>query len=48
MTPDGGVIEVQATAEDKPLPWDQFMELKALADKGISDLARIQLQAVGE
>ncbi|MCF7822036.1 MAG: ribonuclease PH [Mariprofundaceae bacterium] len=48
MTPDGGVIEVQATAEDKPLAWDQFMELKLLADKGITDLSNIQLQAVGE
>lgn len=47
MTPDGGVIEVQATAEDKPLSWDQFMALKALADKGIADLARIQLEAAG-
>lgn len=45
MTPDGGVIEVQATAEDKPLAWDQFMVLKALADKGIADLARLQLEA---
>ncbi len=46
MTPDGGVVEVQATAEDKPLHWDQFMELKNLADKGISDLAKLQLEAV--
>ncbi len=46
MTPDGGVIEVQATAEDKPLAWDQFMVLKELADKGIADLARLQLEAV--
>ena len=45
MTPDGGVIEVQATAEDKPLAWDQFMVLKSLADKGISDLAKLQLDA---
>ncbi|MDX8396588.1 MAG: ribonuclease PH, partial [Mariprofundaceae bacterium] len=47
MTPDGGVIEVQATAEDKPLHWDQFMELKVLADKGIKELATLQLNAVG-
>jgi len=46
MTPGGGVVEVQATAEDKPLSWDQFMQLKALADKGISDLAVLQKQAV--
>jgi ribonuclease PH len=46
MTPDGGVVEVQATAEDKPLHWNQFMELKHLADKGISELAKYQLEAV--
>lgn len=46
MTPEGGVIEVQATAEDKPLHWDQFMQLKKLADKGISDLAAIQNRAI--
>lgn len=46
MTPAGGVIEVQATAEEKPLHWDQFMHLKALADNGIADLAAIQKQAV--
>jgi ribonuclease PH len=46
MTPDGGVVEVQATAEGRPLSWDQFMQLKMLADKGIADLARLQQQAV--
>ena len=46
MTPAGGVIEVQATAEDKPLPWDQFMLLKQLAEKGIAELAELQLKAV--
>lgn len=46
MTPDGGVVEVQATAEDKPLHWNQFMELKNLADKGIADLAVLQLEAI--
>ncbi len=46
MTPDGGVVEVQATAEDKPLHWNQFMQLKMLADKGISALAALQNKAV--
>ncbi|HKI61943.1 MAG TPA: ribonuclease PH [Mariprofundaceae bacterium] len=46
MTPDGGVIEVQATAEDKPLHWDQFMQLKNLADKGIRELASLQSQTI--
>lgn len=34
------------TAEDKPLYWDQVMQLKRLADQGIADLAAYQLQAV--
>jgi len=46
MTPDAGVVEVQATAEDKPLHWDQFMQLKHLADQGIASLAALQKQAV--
>ncbi|MDQ6954228.1 MAG: ribonuclease PH [Mariprofundaceae bacterium] len=46
ITPDGGVVEVQATAEDKPLHWDQFMQLKHLADQGIVNLAALQLEAV--
>jgi len=46
MTPEGGVVEVQATAEDKPLHWDQFMVLKGLADEGMTQLAALQLQAV--
>lgn len=46
MTPDGGVIEVQATSEDKPLPWESFMQLKVLANQGISSLAAMQLTAV--
>jgi ribonuclease PH len=46
MTPEGGVIEVQATAEEEPLHWDQFMQLKELADRGIADLAELQRIAV--
>ncbi len=40
------IQRVQATAEDKPLSWDQFTQLKRLADKGIADLAEIQNQAI--
>lgn len=46
MTSDGGVIEVQATAEDKPLAWDDFIQLKVLADQGIQRLAQHQLAAL--
>jgi len=46
MTPDGGIIEIQATAEDKPMAWDEVLSLKTLAEKGISELAALQLEAV--
>lgn len=48
MTPGGGVIELQATAEDKPVDWETFMALKALAERGIRELAEIQRKAVSE
>jgi len=46
MTPDGGVIEVQATAEQQPISWDEFMQLKQLADEAIQQLAELQRAAV--
>ncbi|MDX8392459.1 MAG: ribonuclease PH [Mariprofundaceae bacterium] len=46
MTPAGGIIEIQATAEDKPMHWDEVLALKALAEKGIADLAELQCAAV--
>jgi ribonuclease PH len=46
MTPDGGIIEIQATAEDSPMRWDDVLTLKSLAEKGIRELAALQLKAV--
>jgi len=46
MTPNGGIIEVQATAEDKPMHWDDVLALKSLAEKGVKELAALQLKAV--
>jgi len=46
MTPEGGIIEIQATAEDKPMHWNDVLALKTLAEKGIGELAGLQLQAV--
>jgi len=46
MTPDGSVIELQATAEDQPIAWNQFMQLKHLADHAIAQLAELQQEAV--
>jgi len=45
MDSDGGIIEVQATAEDKPVSWDQVIVLKELAQTGIAELVRLQLNA---
>ena len=42
LTVDGGIVEIQATAEDKPLPEASFTELFALARKGIAELGEIQ------
>jgi len=46
MTAAGSVIEIQATSEDKPLPWDEFMKLKLLADAGISQMTKLQSEAI--
>lgn len=46
MTADGSVIEIQATSEDKPLPWEEFMLLKNLAQKGISELTHMQAATI--
>lgn len=43
---DGGIVEFQATAEEKPMSWDQFLTLKTLADKGIRELCAMQRQAI--
>ena len=45
---DGGIVEVQGTAEDKPFSETQFLELMALAKKGVGELARLQRLAIGK
>ncbi len=37
-----GLVEVQATAEACPIPWDTFLRLKTLADQGIACLMHAQ------
>ena len=37
LTGDGGIVEVQGTAEDKPFSEAQFMELLELAKKGVGE-----------
>ncbi|MDQ6976082.1 MAG: ribonuclease PH [Mariprofundaceae bacterium] len=46
MTGDGDIIEVQATAEEKPVPWHDFMALKTLADQGVMSLIQLQKSAI--
>ena len=42
LTAQGGIIEVQATAEDTPFTAAQMSELTALATKGIAELCALQ------
>ena len=47
MTGEGGLVEVQATAERTPLSRAHLDDLLALAQKGIDELRAAQEQAVG-
>jgi ribonuclease PH len=47
MTGDGGLVEVQATAERTPLSRAHLDDLLALAQHGIDELRAIQAAAVG-
>nr|MDP9196079.1 ribonuclease PH [Pseudomonadota bacterium] len=42
MTGNGGLIEVQGTAEERPFSHDQFQALMDLARGGIARLAELQ------
>ncbi len=46
ITGAGGLVEVQATAEAEPMPEALFLDLMALARRGISELVRLQKLAV--
>jgi len=47
MTGNGGIVEIQGTAEEDPFSEAQFLELLALAKKGTLELAALQRQALG-
>lgn len=47
MTGNGGIVEVQATAEEKPFDGDQFDALMSLARRGIAKLVDLQKMAIG-
>ena len=46
LTAEGGIVEIQGTAEDKPFSQDAFSELFGLARKGVGELAALQRAAL--
>ncbi len=46
LTASGGIVEIQGTAEEKPFERAQFDQLLGLAETGVAELARRQLQAI--
>ncbi len=46
LTDQGGIIEIQGTAEQHPFSEAEFMQLLSLAKKGIGELAVLQRAAV--
>lgn len=47
MTGSGGIVEIQGTAEKEPFSEAAFLELMALAKKGVSELTALQDQLLG-
>ncbi|MEM9600912.1 MAG: ribonuclease PH [Pseudomonadota bacterium] len=47
LTGSGGIIEVQATAEDTPFTGEEMDELMRLAKKGVAELCAMQASALG-
>ena len=47
MTGSGTLVEVQATAEERPFSQQDFSTLMMLAEAGIHDLVVLQKQSLG-
>ncbi len=47
LTGNGEIVELQGTAEDKPFSEQHFLELFALARKGVGELVVLQRAALG-
>jgi len=47
MGADGGIIEIQGTAEQEPFSENEFASMFALAKQGIAELNRLQTEALG-
>ena len=48
MVAEGGIVEIQATAEDTPFAQTEFMALLAHAKKGVAEIAAAQNKALAE
>src|SRR6185295_13814089 len=48
LTGSGAIVEVQGTAEGEPFSQESFLELMALARKGIGELVALQRRAVAK
>lgn len=46
LTADGKIIEIQCTAEDRPVKDEQFTQLMQLGKKGVAELAAKQKEAL--
>jgi ribonuclease PH len=46
MTGAGGIVEVQGTAEGEPFSQDDFLQLLALARRGVDELVALQKSAI--
>ncbi len=47
LTGNGGIVEIQGTAEEDPFSREQFNRLLELAEQGIVNLVGLQKQAIG-
>jgi ribonuclease PH len=48
LTGNGGIVEVQGTAEKEPFSEAQFVQLMELAKKGVAELTQLQRLAIGK
>ncbi len=48
MGDDGGIVEIQGTAEAEPFSESEFASMLALAKKGIGELTQLQQKALAE
>ena len=48
LTAKGDIVEVQATAEDRPFSHDHFAAMLVLAQKGVSELVALQRRAIAD